>query len=349
MPHRSEDYKETAVRHYLEQSHNRAETCRIFDCENKTLGRWVERYREEGELKRHNRQPRAYKMKQSYVKEALRYLGEDKTVSTPKLHAHLVATFPEFDITEQHLGKVIRDNNLTRKRTKHGHYPKTRFRNPVDRNEDLKEFYEITSAHPIDKIVSVDETSITPFMFRPYSRCGLGDKCIETTDNNKVFTKHTFVAAITNRRCLGWATYEEGAMNQERFVDFIRTLITKKKLKGYLFLFDNAGAHKGQALRDLIEDSDNEMCYMIPYNPQTNVIEIWFSQFKHYMRDSRTRTYQELNAACRTVIAKIKPEHYKNYFDYAYRKYEYPQRPRPCELTRKRPPKNYKVGGGEST
>eukprot|EP00835_Amoeboradix_gromovi_P006045 NODE_646_length_5582_cov_0.573044.p1 type:complete len:546 gc:universal NODE_646_length_5582_cov_0.573044:3001-1364(-) len=43
MPHRSEDYKETAVRDYLEQSHNRAETSRIFNCETMTLGRWIAR------------------------------------------------------------------------------------------------------------------------------------------------------------------------------------------------------------------------------------------------------------------------------------------------------------------
>ncbi|CAK9215125.1 unnamed protein product [Sphagnum troendelagicum] len=120
-------------------------------------------------------------------------------------------------------------------------------------------------------------------------------------------------------------------MNQERFVDFVETLITKKKLTGYLFLFDNAGAHKGQTLRDLIENSGNGLRYTIPYNPQTNVIENWFSQFKHYLRDYRTRDYQELVEACKNVIAKIKPEHYKNYFDYAYRKYQYPQRERPRE------------------
>ena len=73
----------------------------------------------------------------------------------------------------------------------------------------------------MDKIISIDETSLTPFMFRPYSRCPLGEKCIETTDNNKVFTKHTFVGAISSSRMMGWKVYEEGAMNADRFVEFI--------------------------------------------------------------------------------------------------------------------------------
>jgi transposase-like protein len=41
MPHKSQDYKVTAVQHYLNVSHNREETCRIFGCKSITLGRWV--------------------------------------------------------------------------------------------------------------------------------------------------------------------------------------------------------------------------------------------------------------------------------------------------------------------
>ena len=35
--------------------------------------------------------------------------------------------FINFNITSQHLGQVIRDNNITRKRTRHKHYPKERY------------------------------------------------------------------------------------------------------------------------------------------------------------------------------------------------------------------------------
>lgn len=35
--------------------------------------------------------------------------------------------YKDFDITPQHLGKVLRDNNKTRKRSRHQHFPKTRY------------------------------------------------------------------------------------------------------------------------------------------------------------------------------------------------------------------------------
>ena len=36
-----------------------------------------------------------------------------------------------FDITPQHLGQVIRDDNKTRKGTRHEHFPKERYKKPT--------------------------------------------------------------------------------------------------------------------------------------------------------------------------------------------------------------------------
>jgi len=89
MAYHSDDYKRAAVRHYLNVSHNRAETCRTFGCLNLTLGRWIERYEDEDDLARHNRQLRAYKMSEAQVQEAVDFLADHLTTSIPELHAHL--------------------------------------------------------------------------------------------------------------------------------------------------------------------------------------------------------------------------------------------------------------------
>ena len=38
-----------------------------------------------------------------------------------ELHKIVKKKYKDFDITPQHLGQVIRDNNITRKRTRHEH------------------------------------------------------------------------------------------------------------------------------------------------------------------------------------------------------------------------------------
>ena len=42
--HKSEDYKLSAVQHYLESDKTQEETCSIFKCSSRSLMRWVDRY-----------------------------------------------------------------------------------------------------------------------------------------------------------------------------------------------------------------------------------------------------------------------------------------------------------------
>jgi hypothetical protein len=55
--HKSEDYKITAVKYYLENDINYTKTCDIYKCSE----RWIERYEELEEVKRLNRKPISYK------------------------------------------------------------------------------------------------------------------------------------------------------------------------------------------------------------------------------------------------------------------------------------------------
>ena len=60
--HKSEDYKITAVKYYLENDTNYTKTCEIFKCSERSLKRWIERYEELEEIKRLNRKPVSYKI-----------------------------------------------------------------------------------------------------------------------------------------------------------------------------------------------------------------------------------------------------------------------------------------------
>jgi hypothetical protein len=48
--HKSNDYKKCAVEHYL-TSGKTQETCKIFKCSVRSLMRWVDRYKDKGEVK----------------------------------------------------------------------------------------------------------------------------------------------------------------------------------------------------------------------------------------------------------------------------------------------------------
>jgi transposase-like protein len=82
MPkHKSEYYKISAVQYYLSKNNNQVQTCEIFQCHPRSLMRWVEKYDEEGVVKRHNRKPVAYKIKQNEVK----FILNEKSKKTKQL------------------------------------------------------------------------------------------------------------------------------------------------------------------------------------------------------------------------------------------------------------------------
>jgi hypothetical protein len=147
--------------------------------------------------------------------------------------------YNDFDITPQHLGQILRDNNITRKRTRHEHYPKERYGKLTDHKKDLKNFYKEVSKYSLDKIISLDETSIKPAMILKYSKCSLGKRCIIKTDDNYVFKKFTLLCAINNKKCISANLYKEGGMTKERFVNFLEENIFNK-YKNNLIILDNA-------------------------------------------------------------------------------------------------------------
>lgn len=122
--HHSDDYKLTAVKHYLKNK-NYEETCRIFECSTRSLKRWVERYRHNNSVENKPRSCGSYKVKQKHVDMIKKIIKKYPDIHLWKIHKVLKAKYKDYDISWQHLHDVIRDNNLTRKRISHQHFPKT--------------------------------------------------------------------------------------------------------------------------------------------------------------------------------------------------------------------------------
>ena len=78
---KSIDYKETAVQYYLVEDKTQEEVCKIFKCSPRSLMRWVERYKKEGNVDIHYRKPVAYKVKKEYVNVLLAEIKQNKTIT----------------------------------------------------------------------------------------------------------------------------------------------------------------------------------------------------------------------------------------------------------------------------
>lgn len=341
MKHKQEDLKLAAVRYFIRSNTSYVKTCELFDVSERSLKRWIERYQATGAVKRRNRTPVSYKISKTHTKFILDELRKNEQITMEKLKSLLVKKFHKLKITSQHIGRVIRAHNLTRKRTRREHFPAMRYGKEVDQQAELDAFYRKIDQYDVDKILCLDETSISLGLIPDYSRCKLGKRCVVKSDDNRVFKKYTLLAAISSKGLVGYTLYEQGGMTSERFCEFIRTHINGK-YKTHLVVVDNAGAHKKQEVRQIVQDGDNELLYTIPYTPRTNAIENWFSQLKHHLKADGVLSFSDLKRVLRVAMARISPENYRNYFLFAYRKQELRKRRRQ-KSTRSVSPKTYKL------
>jgi transposase-like protein len=55
MKHKTQDYKITAVKYYLQNDESLDDVCNIFDCKKTSLRRWIMKYKKDKHLERLNR------------------------------------------------------------------------------------------------------------------------------------------------------------------------------------------------------------------------------------------------------------------------------------------------------
>jgi len=96
MTHKHEDLKLTAVRYYLDNDTAYAETCRIFNCSERSLKRWIDRFQDEDEIKRYNRKPISYKVDKEHVDYAIRILRSNEQITMIDLNKILTYSLQNF-------------------------------------------------------------------------------------------------------------------------------------------------------------------------------------------------------------------------------------------------------------
>lgn len=341
MKHKSPDYKLSAVNYYFNHEDGYDNTCKIFDCKKSSLKRWIYNYKTSKNLTRKNRKPISYKITKSQVNTALELLKKNEQLTMNELALDMKQKYKEFDITPQHLGQIVRDNNKTRKRTRHDHFPNERYKKPIDKQTELNKFYSKIKQYPINKIICLDETSVGSALKPTYSRCNLGRRYVIKTSNQFVFRKFTLLVAISNTKCVGKELYEKGGMTKERLIEFLENNVFSK-YKHHLIVLDNAGSHNNELIKNAITESGNDYLFCIPYTPKTDAIEEYFNQIKTYMKKNRNvENYEQLEKNVENAIERVKLENYRNYFQHAYGTKENIIYKRKAS-TRRRKLKNYK-------
>ena len=169
----------------------------------------------------------------------------------------------------------------------------------------------------------MDETSIYLNMTLTYGRSRSGTRVIKKT-NKYPYKRYNLLCAISADKVVGWKLYPErkGGVKTTDILDFYDEFI-QSNYKNYLVIMDNAVIHKSKLIREKIEYDNNHLIYSVPYHPETNSIEEFFSQLKHYIKKESTNTYEDIYKVITNILdKKITKEHLTNYLKHIYKIYK---------------------------
>jgi len=243
---------------------------------------------------------------------------------------------PDAQLSQSHLHRIIRDNNITLKLTRIRHEPVKRFGKNIDINNNLKDFYNEIKQYNIEDIICIDETSIKSLQKRNHCYSGIGKRCVIKTQSQEVFKKYTGIFAISVNGVVGWDLYEKSGINADRMVEFLEKHITNE-FKNKIIILDNASSHRNPKVKEII-NQHNHLLYAVPYQHFTNSIENYFSMLKSRLQKLDGLTHVELKRNITKVIQEIPKDKYRNIVKGAY---ERPEKYVSKNKTRKRPKKNY--------
>ena len=319
MKHHTEDYKLSAVQYYLKHNNNMRNTCEIFECKYQSLARWVKTYKKNKTLQRKTRKNHNLKITpeiEKFIKEYVRKyptttLWEFSKLVNEKFNIHL---------TDRSIHTILYNNKITRKRLRNKYYPEKR---EGQEKQDLLEFYKNLEKYDYTKTICLDETSIYLNMTLTYGRSKSGTRVIKKT-NKYPYKRYNLLCAISANKVVGWKLFPErkGGVKTTDILEFYDEFI-KDKHKNHLVIMDNAVIHKSKIIRETIENSKNELLYSVPYHPETNSIEEFFSQLKHYIKKESPNTYEDIYNTIKEILeTKITKEHLKNYLKHSYKIYK---------------------------
>ena len=163
-----------------------------------------------------------------------------------------------------------------------------------------------------DRLVFVEETGASTKMARRCGRALRGHRCRAPVPHGHWKTT-TFLGALR----LSGATAPmvlDGAMHGAAFLAYVEKVLVPTLEPGDIVAMDNLAAHRSAAVRDAIRQAGAELCFLPPYGPDFNPIEMAFSKFKADLKRRAARTVTVLWEAISHATDIFTPAECENYF-----------------------------------
>jgi transposase len=183
-----------------------------------------------------------------------------------------------------------------------------------ERDEFLRAAWRLLVAGEVDaeRLVFVDEMGTNVSLSPLYAWSPKGQRAFGSAPRN--WGKNVTLLASITREGLGPCLAVEGATRREVFEAYLEHVLAPTLKPGQIVVMDNLSAHKGERVRELIEQRGCELVYLPPYSPDFNPIEQAFSKVKDLMRRAEARTREALIEAMGVALSAVSARDAQGFF-----------------------------------
>jgi transposase len=186
----------------------------------------------------------------------------------------------------------------------------------MERDEWLRAAWRVMVAREIapERLVFVDEmgtnTSLSPL--RAWSPKGQRAYCSVPRNRGP----NTTLLSSMTMEGMGPSLTVEGATTAAVFETYVERVLSPVLCPGQIVVMDNLTAHKGERVKELIEERGAELLYLPPYSPDFNPIEEAFAKIKGILRKAEARSREALIEAIARAISAVNARDARGFFEH---------------------------------
>ena len=164
------------------------------------------------------------------------------------------------------------------------------------------------------RLVFVDEMGSNTALAPLYAWAPKGERAFCSIPRNR--GKNTTLLSSMSLEGMGSSLAVEGSTNKVLFETYIERVLCPHLEDGQVVVMNNLSSHKGERVRELIENRGCELVYLPAYSPDFNPIEEAFSKIKGILRKVGARTHAVLVEALGAAISEVNAEDARGFFEH---------------------------------
>src|SRR3712207_771348 len=165
-----------------------------------------------------------------------------------------------------------------------------------------------------ERRVFVDEMGTNTSLSALYAWAKKGQRAHCSVPRNR--GANTTVLSSMSAEGMGPSLTVEGTTTSVVFEAYVEQVLAPTLCKGQVVVMDNLSAHKGERVRELIEERGCQLVYLPSYSPDLNPIEEAFSKIKRLVRKAEARTREALVEAIGSALSAVTSSDARGFFEH---------------------------------